>query len=512
MKNITKITFAILSSIFIIQNSYAQHYFQKTYGLVGSNEIAYDMKATPDGGLIVFGETDGAGAGGKDLFLMKLDSNYTQSWVKTYGGAKDDANPSNGRRTVEVCSDGGFAFIANTKSYGAIDTNDIYIVRTDANGDTLFTKVIQSTSICYSYTGRRIKQKQDKGFIVLGYGCGAENMILIALDSNGVIQWQKGYFNTLTAEQSDILIENNGDILIAGNNNQESAITKLDINGNLIWTKAFPVEVSRNIIKANNGYLITSDYGSKSLIGKVDTNGNWLWSKTIEVNQILRINKLNNGNYVLTGRTFITPNTGKAIVITIDENGSILNSLENSEPNYVHQYASSIASNNNVLLLGDKTSISSIDYNIHLIKTDENINEVCDAVPYSVNDSVITLAMTSKTFIESVLSVNVLSGAIVGNSLFIENTLCDTTINNIQNRISNGISIYPNPTNKYIRISSDNNKSYQVKLFDFKSNEILNIISAPNEKISLSELERGIYLIKVIQNDKVLKTQKIILN
>ncbi len=59
--------------------------WQKTYGGSGDDE-AYSIQQTSDGGYIVAGDTDSFGAGTADVWVLKLDSDGTVAWQKTYGG------------------------------------------------------------------------------------------------------------------------------------------------------------------------------------------------------------------------------------------------------------------------------------------------------------------------------------------------------------------------------------------------------------------------------------------
>lgn len=55
-----------------------------------ADELGYSIEPTPDGGFILAGITSSAGAGGKDVLLMKLDQWGNVIWQKTYGKAGDD--------------------------------------------------------------------------------------------------------------------------------------------------------------------------------------------------------------------------------------------------------------------------------------------------------------------------------------------------------------------------------------------------------------------------------------
>lgn len=84
-----------------------------------------------------------------------------------------------------------------------------------------------------------------------------------------------------------------------------------------------------------------------------------------------------------------------------------------------------------------------------------------------------------------------------------------------ENKLSN-IVVYPNPTNKYLFISENDNTTFQVKnigIFDFTGKNIKQILIKQSNNLTLdvSDLQNGIYFLK-IQTDKGVITNKFIKN
>lgn len=97
------------------------------------NEVAYDIKQTPDGGYIVAGETS------SDALLIKLDSQGNVQWQKTIGGTAPD-----GARTVTLTDDGGYILCGYTYSMGAGNA-DLYLAKTDASGNVQWERAFGGT-------------------------------------------------------------------------------------------------------------------------------------------------------------------------------------------------------------------------------------------------------------------------------------------------------------------------------------------------------------------------------
>ncbi|MBA7608096.1 hypothetical protein ES703_15271 [subsurface metagenome] len=101
----------------------------RTFGDGG--EVGEWLDVTSEGGYILAGWTTSFGAGGSDLWLIKTDENGDTLWTRTYGGTGWDRC-----RHVRQTPDGGYILTGYTDSYGA-GLNDLWLIKTDANGDTL---------------------------------------------------------------------------------------------------------------------------------------------------------------------------------------------------------------------------------------------------------------------------------------------------------------------------------------------------------------------------------------
>jgi len=124
---------SIICLIYGSEISFAQTTFQKTFGGTSWDE-AHAVQQTTDGGYIVAGRADSFGVGGSDVYLIKTDSLGDTLWAKTYGGAGSDEGWA-----VRQTTDGGYIVAGYTESFGA-GLRDVYLIKTDANGDTLWTK------------------------------------------------------------------------------------------------------------------------------------------------------------------------------------------------------------------------------------------------------------------------------------------------------------------------------------------------------------------------------------
>jgi hypothetical protein len=116
---------------------------------------------TADGGFIIAGTTDFYGVGGTDLWIIKTDEDFNETWNKTYGG------PNNERcYGMDVSDEEGFVFVVikNASSAGGTK-DDTWILNTDNLGNLEWELLIEETGTQWSQS---IVQTDDSGFIIAG--------------------------------------------------------------------------------------------------------------------------------------------------------------------------------------------------------------------------------------------------------------------------------------------------------------------------------------------------------
>ncbi len=107
--------------------------WQKTFG--GTDwDFANDLIYSPDGDIMVVGNTSSFGNGKKDGFVIKYDFLGNLVFQKYFGGIEDDE-----LRSIIRTNDLNIATVGYTKSKGDIN-GDCYFLKLNLNGDTLFTR------------------------------------------------------------------------------------------------------------------------------------------------------------------------------------------------------------------------------------------------------------------------------------------------------------------------------------------------------------------------------------
>jgi hypothetical protein len=283
-------------------------------------EWGNSISQTTDGGYIVFGHTSSFGSGGGDFYLLRTDANGDTLWTKTYGGASSEFGTS-----AQPTFDGGYILTGMTSSYGA-GGKDVWLVKTNANGDTSWTKTYGGANDEGSYS---VQQTDDGGYIIGGYtksyGSGREDIYAIKTDANGNVTWTKTYGGA-DQEWGSISQISDGGYIIRGwtnsfssqdENNGDIYLVKADENGDTIWTAVFggdSSEFSSDVTETFDGCFVvvghTSSFGAGAddvYLIKVDTDGNLLWSKTYggaAYDWGSSLQETSDGGYIITGHTY----------------------------------------------------------------------------------------------------------------------------------------------------------------------------------------------------------------
>lgn len=240
--------------------------------------------------------------GEHDFAVFVLDDDGNKLWEKTYGGDRSDMI-----RSGLQLPDGGFIFagesqspISGTKTAPHYGVTDIWIVRTDANGNELWQKSYGRQDL---EGARKIVATADGGFLIAsyslsintGYNYGKSDYQLTKIDAQGNEQWTKLYGGTEQDDLTDLVRSGDGNYFISGTSvsppsgNKTSArvgaediwLIKVDPNGNIIWDKTYGTtegDFNGSLLALQDGNTLMVDHTLQtSRVRKIDTNGIQIW-------------------------------------------------------------------------------------------------------------------------------------------------------------------------------------------------------------------------------------------
>ena len=123
------------------------------------NDKAHDVQQTSDGGYIVTGWTSSVGSGSFDLWLIKTNSAGVEEWSRTFGFSYIDSGHS-----VAQTPDGGY-IVAGYSSDSVHSGKDLWLIKTDSNGVVEWRRTFGGSREDYA---NAVRQTLDGGYIVAG--------------------------------------------------------------------------------------------------------------------------------------------------------------------------------------------------------------------------------------------------------------------------------------------------------------------------------------------------------
>jgi len=278
--------------IFLIKTSdLGDTLWTRTIGGTGGEQPSA-LKVTSDNQFIIAGSTGSKGAGGYDVYLLKIDQNGDTIWTRTYGGIEDE----DGCDVIETI-DGGYLVVGGTRSF-ATGSSSMYAIKTNSVGDTLWTKTYtkKSSNICSS-----VVQLSDSGYFFVGQTLlpgqiSTSDCYFVRTDMAGDTIWTKTYGGADYDGAFLVYKENGGNIVISGTTKSFGAggfdifLSMFNINGEEIWIKTYggALDDYGGIFSptTDGGYIIsgyTENYGAGNqdmFLIKTDTFGDTLWTRT----------------------------------------------------------------------------------------------------------------------------------------------------------------------------------------------------------------------------------------
>lgn len=361
--------------------SNAQITFQKTFGGSGF-ETGHAVQQTTDGGYILFGQTTSFGNGGQDMYLVKTDNLGLTQWTQTYGGVNYEFGIS-----AQQTTDGGYILCGG---YSGLGNDSLGLIKTDLNGIVLWNKRYSGT--IDREVGQFVQETSDGGFIAVGFtgNSSITNIYLLKTDNNGNELWNKVYVTTgieygvgvkQTSDGGYAII---GETNAKGNGGKDLYLMKTNSTGDTTWTKTYGTslnEKGRSLsITSDGGYVLIGyeDFvGGNIFLVKTDALGNEQWHKYYGGTGWdfgHSVCQTTDGGYVLGGRKEnILLNTNEMYCVKIDNLGVI--QWEYTYPKGIMSDANSLqqTADGGYVLLGTTTdTIGGVNSDMFLVKISQN--------------------------------------------------------------------------------------------------------------------------------------------
>jgi hypothetical protein len=285
---------------------------------------AFSIQQTSDGGYIFAGATssqDGnvtANHGSDDCWIVKLDSLGNLIWQKSFGGPSQDFAYS-----ILQTADGGYVFTGFTTSAGGDVSvthggRDCWVVKLDSTGTLVWEHALGGT---LSEIATQIIQTQDGNYLISAYSAssngdlttsnGQDDFWVVKINTSGDVLWQKSMGGSGIDQAHGLDQATDGGYVVVGSSTSNTG----DVSGNHGSTDFWVVklasedlsvpalEVHHPLVFPNpSNRFITLIHGSseESFHYKiVDATGKIVAIGFTKYSNPIAIETLKSGNYIL---------------------------------------------------------------------------------------------------------------------------------------------------------------------------------------------------------------------
>lgn len=378
MKQITFITLAVILLVSCKKDNdnmpspLPQPNYFTFSGQIGTNDNSTIV--SNDNNLIICGNT------GYNISILKVSKTGSLLWRTDFNAGIS----SSASGVVEISGD--IFICGKTSRNNSITKSDILLIRANSFGDTIWTKTYGGVDADY---GANIVATSDGNILISGrtesFGAGSfGDIYLIKVNTSGDTLWTASYPDQDQEVPFHLMETQNGEYLVTGTNEDNSQykelyLLKVGTSGQQLWNKKIGPPTWKwgfSTIELANGDFLTcgrhtvNGY-SQVLLVKTDNTGNVIWEKEFGLNNISEdgnsIKQNSDGTYTITGTSFdILTSQTDIILLKINQNGNLLWSKKFGSPSN-DSGVNLIKDNNN-----DNIITGNYNGNIFITKTDNN--------------------------------------------------------------------------------------------------------------------------------------------
>lgn len=160
--------------------------WDETYGGAGT-DYADMVHRLANGDYLVTGDTQSSGAGGTDVYILRVDSAGGIVWAYTYGDSLQ-----NGCQGILQTSSGHFLSYGETEIYPG-SYFDFYLELIDSSGNSIWRETMGGINADAAFSA----VETPDGFMLAGYSNsyapGPLNLVVFKTDLSGDLQWARTY-------------------------------------------------------------------------------------------------------------------------------------------------------------------------------------------------------------------------------------------------------------------------------------------------------------------------------
>lgn len=366
--------------------AFSQSTFEKNIG-DSTYQEGHCVLQTADGGFLIAGRgTDSTGR--FEILLQKTDSLGDSLWTKTWGGSSSDFAIS-----IKPTADGGYVMAATTYSLSSQPgtNSDWWIFRFDANGDTLWTRIVNNVGNDRMYDAI---ETSDGSILACGWinvgGYARGTIRKFSATGRLLHTFTLGSGANSFAQSVNELP--NGHYMLVGSRFQTTFgadLVELDTALNYINDYFYNLpstgEIAQTLVQLpQGGYMLAAKTGYildrfDIWLLRLNDNFDTMWTRTItqrplkiqESDEPFGFTSVGNSGYLMCGQKLVGTSL-RAIAYRLDTAGAILWTADyGGSPNGDNRFWWPISlSDGGFLLAGEYVDSVNYDSNVYLVRTD----------------------------------------------------------------------------------------------------------------------------------------------
>lgn len=358
---------------------------------IGGNGLdqAEDLLTTRDGGYLLLGFTQTVD--GDRIFLNRTDIDGVELWSKSFGTANVHGYK------MSQSEDGSLLIVGDRKATAQSPSN-LYLLKTDQKGQFLWDKALEAEG---DQTALDVIEVSEGGFLVVGFtddtDSGEDDILLTRLDNNGNIIWSKTFGQADFDDRGNAVVEVADGYVLTGfteneNGSDNDIITiKVDKQGEFLWERIISTpeaEEAMSIAATLDDAVAIAGYQGNSndiLITKYHINGDSLWTSLKDNlglgDQASQIHQMEDGSFLLTGFTEMSVFNIDAFVANVNADGSY-KWFRTLGPDVTSDQAVSVGLtlDGGLIVAASTLPITTLNEDILLFKTDIGLNTLTNKI------------------------------------------------------------------------------------------------------------------------------------
>ncbi len=218
--------------------------WQNTYSRNGLAAKGYSIRQTTDGGYVICGSVE-MDNNLNDVYVIRLNSVGDTLWTKTIGGAQNDEG-----YCIRQTGDTGFIVAGYTESFGQ-GAFDFFLVKLADDGEIQWTRTNGAALDEASY---QVIPTMDGGYLAVGYtlsqGAGGSDVKVAKFTASSMLDWEQTYGGDGDEVAYGVCQMHDSSFIICGSTNSidldaddmDAYVICTDPRGDTLWTHVYAME------------------------------------------------------------------------------------------------------------------------------------------------------------------------------------------------------------------------------------------------------------------------------